>query len=301
MVKETNATGQATTYGYDDAGRRTSLLRPTGVKITYEYDPGGRLLLRQSYRSDNSVELADRFVWDDGNRLAGWTTNNASSTSSYDDAGRLLSETVTIDGVNLARTYTYHANGQVKTYVGPDGVVVSYSYNGNGQLARVDLPGEGSISITERRWNGATKIVLPGGTVQGIERNGMLSPTRLRVKSPAQSVVFDQQSAYGKREELLNRTTQGQRIDYNHDDALRLLSADPSGWGGTTETFVVDAADNRLSDNKVASTWQYDDANRLIQRGAVSYQYDLAGNRPARDTLAANRPSRRRGVVSEPQ
>lgn len=290
LIKETNAVGQATTYTYDDAGRLKEILRPNGVKLTFEFDPGGRLAARKSYRSDGSLELTDGFTWDNGNRLTGWSTNNASSISTFDDAGRLLSETVSIDGVPLTRAYTYYPNGQVKTYTGPDGATLTYTYDGNGALSRVDIPGEGSMSVTERLWTEAKKIVLPGGTVQEVERNGLLSPIRLRVKGPNQTVLFDQQSSYGKREEVASRTTQSLKVDYAYDDAARLLEADPSS--GATETFELDAAGNRLSDNEVSSTWQYDDANRLLQRGTVNYQYDTAGNQVLRTDTSLAEPRR---------
>jgi len=292
LVKETNALGQATVYNYDDAGRLQELLRPNGARLVFDFDPGGRLVTRRSYRGDGGLELTDSFSWDGGNRLAGWTTNNASSTSTFDDANRLLSETVTVDGVPLTRSYTYHSNGQIKTYTGPDGVTIAYFYDGNGGLSRVDIPGEGSISVTERQWAEAKKVVLPGGTVQEIERNALLSLTRMRVKSPSQSVLFDQQGTYGKLDELSSRTTQGRQIDYSYDDALRLLEADPAGWSGTTETFEIDAADNRLRDNLVQSAWEYDDANRLTTRGNITYQYDPAGNLVKRTDSSQSEPLR---------
>lgn len=292
LVKETNAVGQATIYRYDDAGRLQELIRQNGFKLTFEFDAGGRLRQRQSYRPDGSLELSDSFSWDDGNRVIGWTTRNASSTLTHDDANRLLSETVTVEGVSLTRSYTYYPNGQRKTYTGPDGVTLTYAYDGNGKLSRVDIPGEGTMSVAERQVTEAKKVVLPGGTVQEVERNGLLAPTRLRVRNPSQAVVFDQQSTYGQLDEVTSRTTQGQEIDYAYDDALRLLKADPTGWSGATETFEVDAAGNRLSDNRVQSPWVYDDANRLTRRGDVSYQYDEAGNLITKTDAALAEPQR---------
>ncbi|GAB3094074.1 RHS repeat-associated core domain-containing protein [Lysobacter terrae] len=277
VVREINAENQATVYVYDDAGRPSEVQRPNGFKLTFDYDAGGRLRERKSYRPDGSLELADSFTWDNGNRLTGWNSGNASSTSTYDDANRRLSESVTIDGTTLTRTYTYYPNGQVHTYTGPDGTAITYAYDGNGNLERVDLPNEGSIAVAERQWTEPSKITLPGGTTQEIERNGYLTPTRLRVSGPSQSPLFEQSSVYGKLGEVTSRTTQAKRIDYVYDDAMRLKEANPSGWGGT-ETFELDHANNRLSDSVVSSQWEYDDANRLIRRGSVEYRYDPAGN-----------------------
>ena len=277
LTREINAENQATVYIYDDAGRIAEIQRPNGARLTFAFDAGGRLRERKSYRPGGSLELTDSFTWDDGDRLTGWTSGNASSTSTYDDANRRLSESVTIDGTTLTRAYTYYPNGQVQTYTGPDGATITYAYDGNGQLDRVDLPGEGSISVTARQWTEPRTVALPGGTTQEYERNGYLTPTRLRVAGPSQSTLFEQSSVYGKLGEVSSRTTQSQRIDYLYDDALRLKEANPSGWGAS-ETFELDQADNRLADNRVSGPWEYDDANRLLRRGSIEYRYDAAGN-----------------------
>jgi len=276
LVREVNPLGQSNQYRYDSAGRYQELQRANGVKLTFAYDPGGRLVERRSHAPDGSLEMTDTFEWDDGNRLSQWGTQGASGTRTYDNANRLLSESVTIDGVTLTRQYTYYANGQVRTSTGPDGVTQTYVYDGNGELARVEISGEGAISVTDRRWTAPSRVVLPGGTVQEIEYNGLLNPTRLRVRGPNQTTLFDQQSEYGALDEVLRRTTQNLTVDYRYDAAMRLTRAEPSSGG--TETFELDAAGNRLADNAVPGAWQYDDANRLIQRGTFSYQYDAAGN-----------------------
>ena len=276
LVREVNPLGQYTQYRYDSAGRFQELQRANGFKLTFTYDPGGRLVERRSHLPDGSLELTDTFEWDDGNRLSQWGTQGANGTRTYDNANRLLSESVTIDGVTLTRQYTYYANGQMRTSTGPDGVTPTYVYDGNGKLARVEIPSEGAISVTSRRWTAPSRVVLPGGTVQEIEYNGVLNPTRLRVRGPNQTTLFDQQSEYGALDEVLRRTTQNLTVEYRYDAAMQLTRAQPSS--GNTETFELDAAGNRLADGAVPDTWQYDDANRLIKRGAFSYQYDAAGN-----------------------
>ncbi|MDR0181436.1 T6SS effector amidase Tae4 family protein [Lysobacter arvi] len=278
LVRQITAENEVTLHRYDDAGRLQEVVRPNGYRLSFRFDNGGRLQMRQSHRPDGSVELTDSFVWDDGSRLTGWTSGSASRNATFDDADRLLSETVTVDGVPMSRQYTYYANGQVKSFTGPDGSAVTYSYDGNGSLDRVDIPGEGSISVAERQWVESTKVVLPGGAVQEIERNGLMSQTRLRVRAPSQSLVFEQSSRYGKQEEVVSRSTQGRQVDYRYDEALRLVEADPVNWSGKTETYALDAADNRLNDHEVADDWEYDKANRLLKRGGVTYQYDAAGN-----------------------
>jgi RHS repeat-associated protein len=275
LVLETNALGQATRYRYDDAGRLQEIIRANDARLAFGYDAGGRLVQRQSFKPGGSLESTDTFHWEAGDRLTSWSNDDMRGVADYDDAGRMRSETVTVDGVTMTRRYTYYANGQVQTYTGPDGVTVTYAYDGNGELDRVDLPGEGSLSVIERKVSAPTKVVLPGGTTQEVERNGRLESTRLRVRTPTQTVAFEQSNTYGQEGELLARTTQGHATNYEYDDALRLLSAT---GGGPSESFKLDAADNRIQDNVVTSDWQYDAANRLLDRGSVHYDYDAAGN-----------------------
>jgi RHS repeat-associated protein len=274
-VAETNALGQSTRFGYDDAGRMVSVRRPSGVLIEFEYDPGGRLTQRRSFRPDGSSEHVDGFTWDDGGRLVAWHTNSASATLTYDDANRLLSEVVSQAGKSLARAYTYYPNGQLQTFTGPDASTLTYEYDRNGLLARVDIPGQGAISVTEKRWTAPAKVQFPGGTSEEYERNGALQPTRLRVRSPNQSVLFEAKTTFGSVGEVDSRTVQGQLTEMTYDDAVRLVEADPPGQA---EVFQLDAVGNRLSDDQVGSTWIYDAANRLLMRGEVSYSYDADGN-----------------------
>ncbi|MDR6841144.1 RHS repeat-associated core domain-containing protein [Pseudoxanthomonas sacheonensis] len=279
LTSETNALGQVTRYVYDDAGNLTEVQRPNGAKIVSQYDPAGRLVQQQGYRAtDGALEQTQTFQWDAADNLTGWTSDRASGTLTYDDADRLLSEAVTVDGVTLSRGYTYHPNDQVKTYTGPDGVTLTYSYDGNGQLERIDIPGEGSISATEWNWLAPKKIVLPGGTVQEMDRDGLMGLTRLRVKSPGQAVLFELENRFGKLRELTERSADGKATRYEYDEAVRLVEADPAFAGGTSETYVIDAAGNREQHSLVSGTWEYDAANRLQRRGQVSYDYDGAGN-----------------------
>ena len=100
LVLESNALGQATRYRYDDAGRMQEVLRANGARLTFEFDDGGRLVRRQAFKPDGGLETTDNFQWEAGDRLTGWSNDNAQSVASFDDAGRLLSETVTVDGAS---------------------------------------------------------------------------------------------------------------------------------------------------------------------------------------------------------
>jgi RHS repeat-associated protein len=277
LIEETNPAGQTTHYGYDPAGRLTSVVRPSGVTINMIYDAGGRLIERIARRADGIEESHDTFRWDASSNLIEWHTPIASATLSYDDNDGLLREAVTQRGVTMSRSYTYYANRQVKSYTGPDGNTITYAYNGNGQLDRMDLPGAGSISVTAREWLAPSEIVFPGGSRLTISHNAFSETTEVRATSPTQATLLSQSYQYGVMGELTQRSIAEQSTSYTYDDALHLTEADKAGFGGD-RAFTLDAAANRTSDSNTSGTWQYDDANRLIQRGSISYAYDVDGN-----------------------
>lgn len=278
LVEETNPLGQTIRYVRDAAGNLTQIIKPDAARIVYEYDAAGRVTGRKTYRADGSLELSDGFTWSDAGNLAAWSTTGAAGVLEHDAADRLRRETVTIGGTALSRAYTYHPNDNVASFTGPDGVTLQYTYDGFDNFERVDIPGEGSISVTARRWMAPATVVYPGGVVQEQERDGLMNLTRLRVRSPQQTTLFELVNHFGQLTELTAREVDGRDTGYEYDEALRLVKTDASFAGGVSETFAIDAAGNRTSYSAVSGTWEYDDANRLQSKGSVSYAYDGSGN-----------------------
>lgn len=292
LVAETNPLGQKIRYVYDAVGKVAEIVRHDGARIVYERDDTGQVVGRKTYLADGSLELSDGFTWSAAGNLSGWTTNGASGELEYDAADRLRRQTVSIGGVSLTRAYTYHPNDTVASYTGPDGVTLQYTYDGFDNLERVDIPGEGSISVTARHWLAPATVVYPGGVVQEQERDGFLNLTRLRVRSPQQTTLFDLTNRFGQLAELTARGVDGRETGYDYDEALRLVKTDASFAGGNSETFVIDAAGNWISHSAVSGTWEYDDANRLLRRGTVSYTYDASGNMIRKVDTSRNEPQR---------
>jgi len=292
LVSETNAAGQTTRYAYSDVGDLIEVQRPNGFRLSYAYDDAGRLKQRQSHRADGGLESTDGFDWDASDNLTGWQTDRAHATLAYDDADRLLSEAVTVDGVTLKRAYTYYPNNKVKTYTGPDGVTLSYTYNKNGELSELAIPGEGSISVTDWSWTVPKKVVFPGGTTQEMDRDGMGGLLRLRVKSPSQVSLFELENRYGKLRELSSRKVDGKTTRFEYDEAVQLVKSQPDFMAGTSETYTIDKAGNREKHSAISGAWSYDDANRLLARGNVSYEYDDAGNMTRKVDARLSEPMR---------
>jgi RHS repeat-associated protein len=280
LLVETDPLGKATRYTYDDNGWPETMRLPTGARVAYTHDDDGRLVTRKEYAADGTLVTSTTFGYDEDDNLTSWTDGRHSAAFVYDDAGRQLGETVNYGGFSKSHGFTYFPNNQLQTYTGPDGVTIGYSYDANGQLERVSIPGEGDISVTDWQWVARKSVLLPGGSEQRFEHDGLLMTTRLKVINPGQATVFELEEKYGRVQEVTEARRDGAATTYGYDDAVRLTSVQATE-AALSEGYTVDATGNRVTHNRggvAGSTWVYDEANQLKQRGSVSYDFDDNGN-----------------------
>lgn len=289
LVSSIDSLGNVTRYEWDSNGWLSAILQANGQKVAYTYDNGGRVNQHQEYDAQSTLQKTVAYTYDEAGNLLTWNDGTFSALRRYDDADRLTNETVTYGtapgSFTLSHAYTYHGNGQIKTYTGPDGVTISYEFDGAAQLERVEIPGEGTMAVTDWQWFQPKKVLLPGGSEQRMEYDGYQGLTQLKVVNPNQAAVFELKNQYGKLADIQNTRIDGNELAYTHDDAGRLTQVNAGLLSARSETFTLDANGNRLTHNQTGSTpWQYDAAGRLTQRpsvsgsGATTYQYDASGN-----------------------
>lgn len=295
LVKTTDPLGKITQYVYTDSGWLQDTILPNGKKLGYTYDDSGRLQEQREYAAGGALVKTTTFHYDEDDNLKDWSDGSYSAALNYDDAGRLMDETVSYGAFSLKHAYTYYPNNQVKTYTGPDNITITYGYDALGELERVTIPGEGDIAVTEWQWAARKKVLLPGGTEQRFDYDGYQSLKGLKVVSPGQATVFEMTNAYGKLHEVKDATRDAKTKSYTYDDGNRLTTVTASPQ---SESYTVDAAANRLSDSRVAGgTWVYDDASQLKQRGTVSYDYDDNGNLTKKTDTSLAEPLRTTNYV----
>lgn len=306
LVGSTDPLIASTTYSFDSNGWLSQINQANGQQVKYTYDDIGRIAQQQEFNAQSALQKTTNYSYDASGNLLTWNDGQYSATRTYDDNDRLSSETVSYSaaagnasGFGLSHAYTYYGNGQIKTYTGPDGQTIGYQYDGAAQLEQVSIPGEGNIATTEWQWFQPKKVLLPGGSEQRMEYDGYQSLTRLKVVNPAQATLFELQNQYGKLAEVKQATTDGNALSYAYDDAGRLTQVSGSALSGRSESFGLDAGNNRISHNKTGSAlWQYDNANQLTQRpapggnGTVNYQYDASGNQTVKTLSALAEPFR---------
>jgi RHS repeat-associated protein len=331
LIAETLPLGQSTQYQYDAAGNLTQKTDPVGKRSEFSFDALNRVTQLRQYNTANTLQRTTTYTWDASDNLTAWTDTDAtrpagqqtsSATLSYDDANRKTSEVVSYPNPPTAGasgsggsytqgySYQYSAAGYKTQLTWADGTPISYSYSQHGELENVSIPGEGSISVGEFKWIAATKVTLPGGTVQDRTLDGLLNLESLKVNTPGAQTVLRIDNTYGKVQELKtnNRTdtaptsassgssTKNSAFTYDDETRLTQASTDTGGLFGTaTENFTLDAVGNRIAHSPVSGAWTYDANNRLTQRGAgtctsngvTCYSWDDTGNLTQKRETAA--------------
>jgi len=277
LMREVKPLGQATEFAYDAADNLVSIRDAKGQRIDYEFDDAERIAARSEFPA-GAAAAAKRvtYRYDTQDNLVGWDDGSYSATRSFDALNRLSSEVVNYGAFSLAYGYSYHPNGLKQSLTYPGGATVTYDYDRHNVLNRIDLPGEGSITVNQFNWLAPTQVTFPGGSSLSLDYDGQLMLTGQKLTSPAQLDVFTLSQRYGSLSQVLERTLDGSKAEYAYDDELRLTAV--TRHGQLEQQFSLDAVQNRIADSALPGDWEYDDDNRLLRQGDTLYEYDDNGN-----------------------
>lgn len=286
MVRLTDAHGNITTTVYDSLGRKVRMTDPDMGVSTYSYDDGGRLssmtdargvgirfthdAMGRTTRKDYDIpagvgvptnQAAVVYGYDNPakpnskGRLTEITDGNGTSRFEYDKIGRVLVETLTMDGTTYTNRSAYDALGRIAVLTYPNRDAVSYTYNLQGGIETIALTPAGQSAQT---------------IISNIAYNAAGQLTRI---------------AYGN----------GVTSDYSFNPLTwrldRLVSTGP---GGTLQDFQYqfDAVGNvsSITDavNSATQSFTYDALDRLTaatgaRYGSLAYAYDRIGNMTSKE------------------
>ena len=278
LVKETRPMGQETTYRYDAAGNLIEKIDAKNRKTVYNYDDAGRMTGIRYYSAtdhNNPVKTVS-FTYDMVGNLVSCDDGITSATYTYDAAYRKLSETVDYGPFSKSFSYAYYANGLKKSYTGPDGVTIQYSYDSGNRLAGIDIPGTGMVTFPSYTWNRPARVSLPGGGARDISYDPLMRIKEITSRDPGENPVMDYDYSYDRMDNITaKRTNQGDYI-YGYDDLYRLTTVDNPTQDD--EAFTYDPVGNRLTSADISGTWTYNRNNELLAYNGVTYQYDANGN-----------------------
>ncbi len=278
LVKEIRPRGAETAYGYDAAGNLSEKIDAKNQKTAYVYDDAGRLEEIRYFTDagDTAPIKTVTFSYDKVGNLTGYDDGTTSAVYTYDTLYRKISETVNYGAFSLENGYTYYDNGLKKTYTGPDAISYGYLYDANNQLAAVQIPNAGYITVSGYNWNRPASMMLPGGTTKQFTYDPMMRTTGIDVADPGQNEVLNYAYTHDKMDNIVTKDTEHGNYGYTYDDLYRLTDADNPVQ--SDETFTYDNVGNRLTAADSATEWAYNENNELTGHDDVTYDYDLNGN-----------------------
>ena len=286
VTSVTDPRGLVTSYTRDGFGDVTQLQSPDSGKATYTYDSAGNVATSLDGRQNNATYTDDAlnrvatiqypdqavsFAYDQGTdgigHLTGISDGSGQTTFSYDPLGRVLKETETVNGVNLAVSYGY-ASGDLVAMTTPSGQALTYGYNSNGQISSITLNGTPLLTSIQYSPFGATTGWSWGNSTQTVRAYDL------------DGQITDIDSAGTSTYTYNDDGTVGSRSDDTE--------ADYSVTAGTTNV-AVSPTSNQIAGTSGAlvRTYSYDGAGNTLGTGSATFGYDGAG-RLSSETAGTN-------------
>ncbi len=283
----TDSNHLTSTVAYDGAGNVDSTKDRNGQTIDYGYDAAGHLLTKSVPGAGTTTYTYDGF----GRRITA-TNATAQLAYTYDDANRILTLTSapTTAGALPTTTFTYVRDpaGNITSVQGPGGTS-AYGYDDGSQLTSLTDPAGG---LFEMAYDGAgrrTSLTRPNGVDDTIVFDLAGNVTSIHTSLGA-SLLARSDYTYdpaGRRDTL---TSLVGTATFGYDGASQVTSASfPAAAGLPAEQYDYDLAGNRTtSETPPPGPFTYDDADRLLEDAAATYQYDGEGNLISRTVKATN-------------
>lgn len=264
-----------TQYTYDDAGRLTAIVYPTGRTVTYVRDAAGEITSVTTQASGGSPEtVASNIAWEPFGPLAALTHGNGlAQLRTYDTDGRLTE--IEVDTL-FTRSYTYDGASRI-TAITDSTPANSETY----VYDEVDRLTEASGPYGDREYtydDVGNRITQDEDSNTSSYSYGTTS-NRLYQITGTDAAALDYDDA--------GNTIEKGDIDFSYNAANRLASVTVPGSGGPeTTNFAYTALGERvIKDGPLGEThFHYDRAGHLIAEtdgtGATVREYLWLGDTP---------------------
>ncbi|WP_175942332.1 RHS repeat-associated core domain-containing protein [Burkholderia pyrrocinia] len=275
--------GNESRYDYDLRGRLVRVTRHDTIRETYKYDGGDRLvekcdatgewLLRFEFGGNGlpSKRLlrsgeTHYYQHDTLGNFTNASTDRFEVTLKWDAFGRIVSDKR--DGFGIEHQYAEMKRVSTTWF---ERFSVSYESDGAGEtVVRTQTGGTHRIS---RSSDGHVLVQLGNRTsvLRRFEADGKCEG-RIVWRGEARTGMEATHYAYSATGELLTVTsTSGDMIEYQYDDAHRLIGEKRAGW--PIRRFAYDQAGNLISTPEHVSI-RYNEGNRLATASATRFHYD---------------------------
>jgi RHS repeat-associated protein len=297
LVKLTSPDTGVTTYTYDSAGNRSSQTDARGVTTAYTYDALNRLTqiaypdpaegLDISYTYDlvpSVCEAGETFLI---GRLARMQDGSGSTEYCYNRFGDLVRKVQTTNGKVLVLRYAYTPGGRLQQMTYPDGAIMDYVRNTQGQTVEVGVtPSGGSRQVLL-----AGASYYPFGPSAGwTYGNGRIlqriydqdyRPQAIQDTRPGGLEIGFGFDPVGNLTALTPAGNSTPDIALDYDTLGRLTAFKDGQTGSVIDGYTYDATGNRLSAqvNGTSQAYTYPgDSHRLSAVAGTARTYDASGN-----------------------
>jgi RHS repeat-associated protein len=283
-----------TTFTYDSAGNALTRTDARGVTAQYEYDALNRTTAVRY--ADPAADIS--YVYDQLSaqcpvgeragvgRLSSMIDSSGRTDYCYSAMGDLVRRVQVVEGQALTLRYAYDASGRPQSMTYPDGSLVDYGYDAQGEVNVVGVTPVG----------GTRKVLLQGakmlpfgpeqswtfGNGRRLDRSYDLDyrPKTISDERDGLNVAlgFD---PVGNITSLTDGGPQGQGATLDYDALGRLTAFKDAQTGVAIEQYTYDATGNRLSFGNSAGVQAYvypAGSHRLMSVDGVDRTYDAMGN-----------------------
>jgi len=271
--------GATREYSYNAYGKITSERDELGHLTRYEYADGLHLISRRINADGTQV----KYRYDNVRLLLTEIENEVGETYrlQYHSNGLIQQETG-FDGQRTAYVYDLNGNLQEKTEHGDDGsqLVTRYERDHAGRLVRKTLP-DGSLVDYAYDRQGNLLSVEDGHWVLAYEYD---SQNRLTAEHQGWGTLRYGYDACGQLQNL--RLPDNNRLTFNHDKGGHLATVELNGESLTSHLFKA-GQEHQRQQGQLISHYHYDDQQRLHAHAVTQqqhtlyqrhYDYDKAGN-----------------------
>ena len=276
-------------YGYDANGNRSYVQYNNGLRESYTYNKANLLTSLVNKNSAGSVLSQYDYTYQlDGNQLSKTDANGKVTSYTYDDLGRLVSESESVSGA-VTQTYTYayddRSNRTGLTATGADAYTTSYTYDLNNRLLTESRGGVTTTYTYDANGNQLTKSSSAVAEAVTNQYNGLgqlvgvtagtnavtygYAPSGLRTSKTVGVVTTD----YILDGDNVVLEMQGTAVTGKYIRGFELICAEQ---GSTTRYYLY---------NGHGDVVQLTDATGAVTK---SYEYDAFGNEKNPDTNDTN-------------
>ena len=268
-----------TSYDFDIADNLIGTTMRNGAFVSYAYDSLGRLTALDAPERYNDITYSYDML---GRMTAAISGDGTSVSRTYDEVGRVLSETTPVGTVS----YVYDEAGNLTRLVWPDGFAIYYTYDVLNRLSEVrESNANGALLATYSYDDLSRRTGLAFGNGTGTsytyDDEGNLQSLAIDFAQTSADVTwtFD----YDTQGSIISQTSTNDAYDYaGHYNVERTYQDD--GWDWITKAGAVDFSYDGNGNISGDGTWTfvYDTFNRLkkasVSRGPqANYTYDALG------------------------